>query len=145
MNAPKEPKVKPPAIDAYDGTSDPDVHLLAYRHHMYVQGTTDATWCKYFPSILKRVASKWFEKLPTGTINTYAELEMLFSARFMAYKEEKKTSMHLGRIQQEKMNLCEAMFDVSIWNQDRFQTCLTGWRLMISSGDLRRGPLSSIW
>ncbi|XP_056690375.1 uncharacterized protein [Spinacia oleracea] len=27
---------------------------------------------------------------------------MLFSARFMAYKEEKKTSMHLGRIQQGK-------------------------------------------
>ncbi|XP_021861410.1 uncharacterized protein [Spinacia oleracea] len=102
MNAPKDPKVKPPAIDAYDGTSDPDVHLLAYRHHMYVQGTTDATWCKYFPSTLKEVASKWFEKLPAGTINTYAELEMLFSARFMAYKEEKKTSMHLGRIQQGK-------------------------------------------
>ncbi|XP_056685734.1 uncharacterized protein [Spinacia oleracea] len=69
---------------------------------MYVQGTTDATWCKYFPSTLKGVASKWFEKLPAGTINTYAELEMLFSARFMAYKEEKKTSMHLGRIQQGK-------------------------------------------
>ncbi|XP_056697816.1 uncharacterized protein [Spinacia oleracea] len=86
MNAPKEPKVKTPAIDAYEGTSDPDVHLLAYRHHMYVQGTTDATWCKYFPSTLKGVASKWFEKLPAGTINTYAELEMLFSARFMAYK-----------------------------------------------------------
>ncbi|XP_056695533.1 uncharacterized protein [Spinacia oleracea] len=99
MNAPKEPKVKPPAID---GTSDPDVHLLAYRHHMYVQGTTDATWCKYFPSTLKGVPSKWFEKLPAGTINTYAELEMLFSARFMAYKEEKKTSMHLGRTQQGK-------------------------------------------
>ncbi|XP_056688859.1 uncharacterized protein [Spinacia oleracea] len=102
MNAPKEPKVKPPAIDAYDGMFDPDVHLLAYQHHMYVQGTTDATWCKYFPSTLKGVASKWFEKLPAGTINTYAELEMLFSARFMAYKEEKKTSMHLGRIQQGK-------------------------------------------
>ncbi|XP_056688104.1 uncharacterized protein [Spinacia oleracea] len=102
MNAPKEPKVNPPAIDAYDGTSDPDVHLLAYRHHMYVQGTTDATWCKYFPSTLKGVASKWLEKLPAGTINTYAELEILFSARFMAYKEEKKTSMNLGRIQQGK-------------------------------------------
>ncbi|XP_021835027.2 uncharacterized protein [Spinacia oleracea] len=102
LNAPKEPKVKPPAIDTYDGTSDLDVHLLAYRHHMYVQGTTETTWCKYFPATLKGIASKWFEKIPAGTINTYAELEMLFFARFMAYKEEKQTSMHLGRIQQGK-------------------------------------------
>lgn len=58
MNSPKEPKAKPPAIDAYEGTSGHDVHLLAYRHNMYVQGTTEATWCKYFPTTLKGVASK---------------------------------------------------------------------------------------
>lgn len=29
MNTPKEPKVKTPTIDAYDGTSDSDMHLLA--------------------------------------------------------------------------------------------------------------------
>ncbi|XP_021854869.2 uncharacterized protein [Spinacia oleracea] len=55
MNAPKEPKVKTPTIEAYDSTTDPDMHLVAYRHHM-----------------------------------------------FMAHKEERKTSMHLGRIQQGK-------------------------------------------
>ncbi|XP_021850887.1 uncharacterized protein [Spinacia oleracea] len=102
MRAPKEPKVKPPNIDAYDGTTDPDMHLLVYRHHMYVQGTTDSTWCKYFPGTLKGVASKWFERLPAGTIRSFSELELLFSTRFMAHKEEKKTSMHLSRIQQGK-------------------------------------------
>ncbi|XP_056695468.1 uncharacterized protein [Spinacia oleracea] len=55
MNSPKEPKVKIPTIEAYDGTTDPDMHLVAYRHHM-----------------------------------------------FMAHKDERKTSMHLGRIQQGK-------------------------------------------
>ncbi|XP_021858046.2 uncharacterized protein [Spinacia oleracea] len=55
MNAPEEPKVKTPTIEAYDGTTDPDMYLVAYRHHM-----------------------------------------------FMAHKEERKTSMHLGRIQQGK-------------------------------------------
>ena len=43
MNTPKEPKVKTPTIEAYDGTTDPDMHLVAYRHHMYVQGTNEAT------------------------------------------------------------------------------------------------------
>lgn len=93
MNAPKDPKIKPPTIDAYDGTTDSDMHLLAYRHHMYVQGTNEATWCKYFPTTLKGVSSKWFERLPAETINTFAELKMLFSTCFMAYKEEKKMSI----------------------------------------------------
>ncbi|XP_056685628.1 uncharacterized protein [Spinacia oleracea] len=99
---PKEHKVKTPTIEAYDGTTDPDMHLVAYRHHMYVQGTNEATWCKYFPATFKRVASKWFERLPPGSIASFNELHALFSTRFMAYKEERKTSMHLGRIQQGK-------------------------------------------
>ncbi|XP_021845838.2 uncharacterized protein [Spinacia oleracea] len=102
MNAPKEPKVKTPSIEAYDGTTDPDLHLVAYRHHMYLQGTNEATWCKYFPATLKGVASKWFVRLPPGSIASFNELQTLFSTRFMAYKEERKTSMHLGLIQQGK-------------------------------------------
>ncbi|XP_056688299.1 uncharacterized protein [Spinacia oleracea] len=102
MNAPKEPKVKTPTIEAYDGTTDPHMHLVAYRHHMYVQGTNEATWCKYFPATLKGVASKWFERLPPGSIASLNELQTLFSTRFMAPKEERKTSMHLGRIQHGK-------------------------------------------
>ncbi|XP_056695166.1 uncharacterized protein [Spinacia oleracea] len=85
MRAPKEPKIKPPNIDAYDGTTNPDMHLLAYMHHMG--------------------SAKWFERLPAGTISSFSELELLFSTRFMAHKEEKKTSMHLSRIQQGKDEL----------------------------------------
>ncbi|XP_056685810.1 uncharacterized protein [Spinacia oleracea] len=78
------------------------MHLVAYRHHMYVQGTNEATCCKYFQATLKGVASKWFERLPAGSIASFNELETLFSTRFMAYKQERKTSVHLGRIQQGK-------------------------------------------
>ncbi|XP_056688324.1 uncharacterized protein [Spinacia oleracea] len=78
-------------------SQDPICHIQQWE-----AGTTEATWCKYFPATLKGVASKLFEKLPAGTINTLAKLEMLFLTRFMAYKEEKKTSMHLGRILQGK-------------------------------------------
>ncbi|XP_056685952.1 uncharacterized protein [Spinacia oleracea] len=102
MNAPKESKVKTPTIEAYDGTTDPYMHLVAYRHYMYVQGTNEATWCKYFPATLKGVASKWFERLPPGSIASFNKLQTLFSTKFMAYKEERKTSMHLGCIQQGK-------------------------------------------
>ncbi|XP_056697550.1 uncharacterized protein [Spinacia oleracea] len=66
------------------------------------EGTNEATWCNYFPATLKGVASKWFERLPAGSIASFNDLETLFSTRFMAYKEERKTSMHLGRIQHGK-------------------------------------------
>ncbi|XP_021862936.2 uncharacterized protein [Spinacia oleracea] len=69
---------------------------------MYVRGTDEASWCKYFPASLKGVASKWFERLPPRSIASFNELQTLFSTRFMEYKEERKTSMHLGRIQQGK-------------------------------------------
>nr|XP_021851823.1 uncharacterized protein LOC110791388 [Spinacia oleracea] len=39
---------------------------------------------------------------PPGSIASFNKLQALFSTRFMAYKEERKTSMHLGRIQQGK-------------------------------------------
>ena len=58
MAAPRLTKVKAPTIDAFDGTTDPDDHLSAYKHLMYVQGVDDATWCRYFPATLKRIAQK---------------------------------------------------------------------------------------
>ncbi|XP_021866463.2 uncharacterized protein [Spinacia oleracea] len=100
MSAPREPKVKAPLMDAYDGTSDPDMHLIAYRHHMYVQGTNEASWCKYFPATLRGAATKWFERLPSESITYFGEMEALFSSQFMVHKEENKTSMHLRRLQQ---------------------------------------------
>ncbi|KMT18129.1 hypothetical protein BVRB_2g031580 [Beta vulgaris subsp. vulgaris] len=44
MEAPPFPKVKLPMIVPVDGTTDPDDHLSAYKHQMYVQAVDDATW-----------------------------------------------------------------------------------------------------
>ncbi|KMS94261.1 hypothetical protein BVRB_023190, partial [Beta vulgaris subsp. vulgaris] len=38
MESPPFPKVKLPTIEPFDGTTDPDDHLSAYKHQMYVQG-----------------------------------------------------------------------------------------------------------
>ncbi|KAL2902414.1 Activity-regulated cytoskeleton associated protein 2 [Bienertia sinuspersici] len=100
MNAPKPHKVKMPTIEPFDGKTDPDDHLAAYKHLMYVQGVDDATWCRYFPTTLKGIAQRWFNGLPGHSINNFSELSMLFSHHFMANKKEKKTSMHLGNIVQ---------------------------------------------
>lgn len=98
LAAPGAQKVKLPNIDTFDGTMDPDDHLAAFKRAMYLQGADDATWCKHFPATLKGVAQKWFNSLPDHSIKNLMELSIIFSHHFMANKQEKKTSMHLGKI-----------------------------------------------
>ena len=100
MSAPQVGKVKSLNIDAYDGTTDPDDQLAAYKHLMYLQGVYDATWCKYFPTTLKGVAQKWFNSLPDQSIRNFTELSMIFTHHFMANKQLQKTSIDLGKIRQ---------------------------------------------
>ncbi|XP_048502817.1 uncharacterized protein LOC125498620 [Beta vulgaris subsp. vulgaris] len=101
MEAPPFPKVKlPTIIEPFDGTTDPDDHLSAYKHQMYVQGVDDATWCKNFPATLKGVAQKWFNNLPPNSVNNFTELSILFTSHFVANRQEQKPSMHLGKVVQ---------------------------------------------
>ncbi|XP_057247634.1 uncharacterized protein LOC130589967 [Beta vulgaris subsp. vulgaris] len=100
MESPPFRKVKLPTIEPFDGTTDPDDHLSAYKHQMYVQGVADATWCKNFPATLKGVAQKWFNNLPPNSVNNFTELSILFTSHIVANRQEQKTSMHLGKVVQ---------------------------------------------
>ncbi|XP_010670072.3 uncharacterized protein LOC104887173 [Beta vulgaris subsp. vulgaris] len=100
MESPPFPKVKLPTIEPFDGTTDPDDHLSAYKHQMYVQGVDDATWCKNFPATLKGVAQKWFNNLPPNSVNNFTELSILFTSHFVVNRKEQKTNMHLGKVVQ---------------------------------------------
>ncbi|XP_010682015.2 uncharacterized protein LOC104896925 [Beta vulgaris subsp. vulgaris] len=98
MEAPPFPKVKLPTIDPFDGTTDPDDHLSAYKHQMYVHTVDDATWCKNFAATLKGVAQKWFSNLPPNSVNNFIELSCLFTSHFVANPQEQKISIRLGKI-----------------------------------------------
>ncbi|XP_010685121.2 uncharacterized protein LOC104899604 [Beta vulgaris subsp. vulgaris] len=98
MESPPFPKVKLATIEPFDGTTDPDDHLSTYKHQMYVQAVDDATWCKSFPATLKGVPQKWFNNLPRNSVNNFTELSILFTSHFVANRQERKTSMHLGKV-----------------------------------------------
>ncbi|XP_010674596.1 uncharacterized protein LOC104890717 [Beta vulgaris subsp. vulgaris] len=100
LMATQSQKIKFPSVDAYDGTTDPDDHLAMYKHLMLTTQADDATWCKYFPVTLKGLAQRWFSQLPTSSIHNFNELVVLFTHHFMAHRQEKKSSLHLERIQQ---------------------------------------------
>jgi len=67
---------------------------------MYVQDVDDATCYRYFPAIIKGIAQKWFNGLPSGSVASYFQLAELFSMYFVASNKEKKISIHLARIWQ---------------------------------------------
>lgn len=64
-----------------------------YAHQMPI-------WCKVFPATLTDKARLWFEKLPPGSISSYAELEQQFRAHFSQMKRFQKTKAEFMAIRQ---------------------------------------------
>jgi len=58
--------------------------------------------CRYFPATLGRIAQKWFNGLPSGSITSFLQLAELFSTRFVASKRERKTNIHIAKIRPAK-------------------------------------------
>ncbi|XP_048496370.1 uncharacterized protein LOC125495635 [Beta vulgaris subsp. vulgaris] len=98
MECPPSPKVKLPTIEPFDGTTDPDDHLSAYKYQMYVQVVDDSTWCKNFSATLKGLVQKWFNNLPPNSVNNFTKLSILFTSHFVANRQEQKASMYLGKV-----------------------------------------------
>ncbi|XP_010695392.1 uncharacterized protein LOC104908038 [Beta vulgaris subsp. vulgaris] len=69
---------------------------------MSVQTSSEATWCRFFPTTLKGLALNWFQELPAKIITNFAVLEDMFTHQFVAGKRQRKTSLHLMGVNQEK-------------------------------------------
>ncbi|XP_010681931.1 uncharacterized protein LOC104896836 [Beta vulgaris subsp. vulgaris] len=95
-------KVKVPPIDHYDGTTDPIDHLAAFKAQMSVLTSSEAAWCKFFPTTLKGLALTWFTELPFGSISSFTALETAFKQNFIAGRRHRKTSIHLMSIRQRR-------------------------------------------
>ena len=54
LNTPKLGKLKIPNMAAFNGTSCPEEHLMAYKNLMLLYTTNPSLWCKFFPTTLTR-------------------------------------------------------------------------------------------
>ncbi|XP_075669891.1 uncharacterized protein LOC142639626 [Castanea sativa] len=50
---------------------------------MVVHSRNEALMCKVFPSSLRPIAMRWFDRLEEGSINSFRELTRAFGARFV--------------------------------------------------------------
>ncbi|GFZ11224.1 hypothetical protein Acr_22g0006220 [Actinidia rufa] len=81
MDPPK--KFVPPRFTFYDGKSDPWSFVSHIRQMMALWNHMDAFMCWAFPSSLGDLGLKWFDKLPTGSIENFYQLTEPFVAQFI--------------------------------------------------------------
>ena len=56
----------PSDMEPYDGSSDPQEHMDAFKSRMALAGVSDPIKCRAFPITLKKAALKWLNLLPSG-------------------------------------------------------------------------------
>ena len=95
-------KVKNVLVGAYDGTKNPEDHIMAYINLMYLQAVDDATWCTCFPATLTGIAQRWFGTLPAGSITNFRTLAYMFVNQFSMNIPARKTNLSLSAISQGK-------------------------------------------
>ena len=102
LETPTPGKIKTPQIEQFAGLTDPDDHMATYKAQMSVQTSCKATWCRFFPTTLKGLALNRFQELQGGIITDFVVLEDMFTHQFIAGKRQRKTSLHLMGVKQEK-------------------------------------------
>ncbi|GAU51417.1 hypothetical protein TSUD_88720 [Trifolium subterraneum] len=91
---------KPPTLDKYDGTTDPDEHVQSVETALDYRNLRGSIKCKLFPLSLIRGASTWWRNLPPASIDSWEELCRMFTAHFTTSRRHPKTVASLKVIVQ---------------------------------------------
>ncbi|KAJ1415023.1 hypothetical protein SESBI_18382 [Sesbania bispinosa] len=83
---------KEPRLKDYDGTTEPQVHVIAFKTQMLKKGVGDALQCKLFSGTLTGSAMIWYSNLPPLSINDIQDFLKKFLAQFSARRSRKMTS-----------------------------------------------------
>ncbi|KAK2455577.1 hypothetical protein QL285_003015 [Trifolium repens] len=73
---------KLPAMDTYDGSTDPDDHLENIEAVLEWRRVRGAVKCKIFSTTLRKGALTWYKGLPPQSIDSWTELCRKFTAHF---------------------------------------------------------------
>ena len=83
-----------PDMKTYDGSTDPDDHVIRYKYKMMSMGLAPNQWeagmCRGFGETLAGPALTWFINLPYRTIGSYQELADKFVEHFAIPVNSKK-------------------------------------------------------
>ncbi|XP_020209555.1 uncharacterized protein LOC109794523 [Cajanus cajan] len=98
-------------IEKYDGSTDPEEHLNVFLTQATLSTQDDSALCRIFPTSLKGRALRWFTRLPTSSIDSFAELSSQFTLQFATSKPYRTTSLALAGVRQEKKESLRSFMD----------------------------------
>ncbi|KAK1433246.1 hypothetical protein QVD17_10155 [Tagetes erecta] len=88
----------PPGIRKYSGMDDPDQHLFEFFGAAQIQGWTMPVWCKMFVQTLADAARVWFDNLTPGSIDSFEDLQRLFTKQFSQQRKTVKAITEIHNI-----------------------------------------------
>ncbi|XP_058776185.1 uncharacterized protein LOC131650496 [Vicia villosa] len=89
---------KPPTLDPYDETTDPDDHIKNIEAVMEYHVVHESIKCHIFPTTLRKGAMTWYRNLPPNSIQSWAELKELFLSHFTASRRQPKSEANLEAV-----------------------------------------------
>ncbi|KAJ1376224.1 Retrotransposon gag domain, partial [Sesbania bispinosa] len=89
-----------PPLKDYDGTTDPQAHVTAFKTQMLKRVIEDAIQCKLFSGTLSGAPLIWFSHLHPLSISGITDLIKKFLAQFSARRSRMMTSGKLFSIRQ---------------------------------------------
>jgi len=116
------PDFKLPTLGAYEGKTDPTVHLMKYIRHMEVMGVSEEVMARCFPLYLEGIAALWFRQLDNGFIGTWTELVDRFMKQFRIHIARPKSVMTLTTMKQrtgESLRNFLTRFNAAVASVDR--------------------------
>lgn len=93
-----------PTMELYDGSSDPNDHLLAFESVLLYKGASTSIMCRTFLLSLKSTTLKWFQSLPSRSIDLWLDLREKFRPAYATNKERLKTKANLKLIDKDMRN-----------------------------------------
>ena len=82
-------KVQANTLHTYDGKSSPNQHIYYFMSQNGIDN--DAIMARLFIGTLNGVAFDWFRSLPSGSINSWVDMETRFLSRF--YENDTEVTM----------------------------------------------------
>ncbi|RRT54358.1 hypothetical protein B296_00040215 [Ensete ventricosum] len=95
QDEPFPPGFRLPALEYYDGSSDPSEHITAFQAQMALYDTSVSLMCRAFPTTLRGPARMWYSRLKPAFVSSFDSLMKEFELSFMASTHLKPTATSL--------------------------------------------------